>query len=149
LYPEWIAQAHGEYVSRSFRHYWPYPIQGRQWLNLNLPGLVIMTPRGVDPYAGDTALSAVLITACEYWPPGNRGPFYDFRDQTLIRGDANIWVSNIRPYVRRWWNAADPVLQNGGVEFVINVNWFEPLFVATTVTVLDDNVVSSSYAYWR
>jgi hypothetical protein len=39
-------------------------------------------------------------------------------------GDADISVSNIAPH-------------NGGVEFILHVNWHEPLNVAVTITVED------------
>ena len=37
-------------------------------------------------------------------------------------GDADIWVSNISPHV-------------GGVEYILHINWHEPLPVAVTFTV--------------
>jgi hypothetical protein len=57
----------------------------------------------------------------------------------MKKGDANIWVSNVHPYVRDN-QTTDPVAQNGGVEFVINVDYFSPLLVATTITVFDEVV---------
>ena len=91
---------------------------------MNLPGVVVRTP----------AVSAVVITACEYMLSG------PFGVKTLIRGDASIWVENVHPYVRVP-GATDPGAQNGGVEFVIHVNSDSPLLVATTITVFDDPVI--------
>ena len=113
-------------MSQSFRHYWPEPFKGRVWLNFNLPG-VIVRRNGI--------VSAVTITASEWQPAG--GIFG--RAGNLHRGDANIWVSNVRPYVRNP-GTDDLMQQNGGVEFVINVDFKTPLLVATTITVLDEVV---------
>jgi hypothetical protein len=112
-------------VSKSFCHFWTDPVQGRTWFNYNLPGVIVI--KGDIP-----AVSAVVITASE-WLFGQAG--------TLHRGDANIWVSNVRPYVRSF--DSDPVKQNGGVEFVVNVDWDTPLLVATTITVFDGPVTVS------
>jgi hypothetical protein len=100
-------------MSRSFRHFWPDPVQGRVWLNYNLPGFVVRR--------GGT-VSAVTVTACEWAAAG--GIFG--RAGNLQRGDANIWVANVRPYVRNP-GALDAVEQSGAVEFVVNVDWDSPL----------------------
>jgi hypothetical protein len=41
-------------------------------------------------------------------------------------GDADIWVSNVSPHA-------------GGVEFILHVDWPEPLNVAVTISVEDDD----------
>lgn len=113
-------------MPRTFRKYWPQPFRGRNWLNFNLPGIVVKRP--------SSSVSAVLVTACEYKRAG--GIFGNAG--TLMRGDANIWVSNIHPYIRV--PSQDLNVQNGGVEFVINVEWGSPLLIATTITVFDEVV---------
>jgi len=40
-------------------------------------------------------------------------------------GDADVYVTNVSPH-------------NGGVEFILHVNWGSPLDVMVTLTVLDD-----------
>jgi hypothetical protein len=100
-------------------------VQGRVWFNYNLPGIVLRR---------NGAVSAVVVTASEWHPAG--GLFGNAG--VLHRGDANIWVSNVRPYVRVV--NAEGVAQQGGVEFVVNVDWGAPLHVATTITVLDEIV---------
>ncbi len=118
-------------MPQSFRHFWPDPVRGRVWFNYNLPGVIVR--KGNVP-----TVSSVMVTACEWQPAG--GVFG--RAGSLHRGDANIWVSNVRPYVRAE-NETDPVRQGGGVEFVINVDWETPLLVATTITVFDEAVTIS------
>ena len=115
-------------MPQSFRHFWPDPVRGRVWFNYNLPGVIVR--KGNVP-----TVSAVVITASEWQLIGGIAG----RAGVLHRGDANIWVSNVRPYVRSP-NETDPVRQNGGVEFVINVDWATPLLVATTITVFDEVV---------
>jgi hypothetical protein len=69
------------------------------------------------------ALSVVNITA---------GEAHDWESAHLLGGqmftynlgNANVWVSNISPH-------------NGGVEFILNVEWRNPLNVAVTITVED------------
>jgi hypothetical protein len=39
-----------------------------------------------------------------------------------LLGDADVWVSNISPH-------------QGGVEFILHVNWPQPLNIAVTITV--------------
>ena len=73
--------------------------------------------------------SAVVITAAEF-----RFAVGDFRGpQTLGRphlGEANIQVTNVGPY--------GPEGGDGGVEFLLHVDWGSPLDVIVTITVLDD-----------
>ncbi|OMH34855.1 hypothetical protein [Tersicoccus sp. Bi-70] len=69
--------------------------------------------------------SAVLVTAAE-WVAG-RDP-YDETGRPHL-GDADIWVSNIGPH--------DPEGAAGGVEFILHVDWDEPLAVQVTITVFE------------
>ncbi|MCY7321493.1 MAG: hypothetical protein LH660_06745 [Phormidesmis sp. CAN_BIN36] len=113
-------------MSQSFRKYWRDPVQGRTWFNYNLPGIVVKRP--------SSSVSSVIVTVCEYKLAG--GIFGGAG--SLVRGDANIWVSNVHPYIRV--NSQDLIEQNGGIEFVVNVDWGSPLLVATTITVFDEDV---------
>lgn len=69
------------------------------------------------------ALSAVNITAGEAkdWESAQLLGGQQF---TYNLGDANVWVSNISPH-------------QGGVEFILNVDWAHPLNIAVTITVED------------
>lgn len=75
-----------------------------------------------------SAKSVVHITAGEIWftrgnePPQTGAPFQDFHYHV---GDASIWVSNISP-------------RDGGVDFLLHVDWSSPLPVGVTITVEDD-----------
>jgi hypothetical protein len=133
-------------MSQSIRHVWPDPFRGIHWLNVNLPGVVIATivprplRRSIDgrvfvQYTHDIVVSAVVVTVCE-WGPTDVDAYSDPPIGSLHRGDAAISVSNVRPYVREYSN--EPAQQGGGVEFVINVDYSEPLFIATTITVFDE-----------
>jgi len=51
------------------------------------------------------------------------GPGQNF---AYLLGDADIWVSNISPH-------------DGGVEFILHVDWPEPLNVAVTITVENED----------
>jgi hypothetical protein len=48
-------------------------------------------------------------------------------------GDADIWVSNISPHFGDHFSD-----EPGGVEFILHVDWNEPLDVGITVTVEDN-----------
>jgi hypothetical protein len=69
------------------------------------------------------ALSVVHISA---------GEVNDWESATLLGGqlftynlgDANVWISNISPH-------------QGGVEFILNVGWDDPLNIAVTISVED------------
>src|SRR5258707_3909416 len=71
--------------------------------------------------------SVVVITATEY-NPAIVPPDHE-NERLRFLGDANIWVSNISPH-----GAGSP---NFGVEFAINVDFPNPLFVVFDITVLD------------
>jgi hypothetical protein len=87
-------------------------LRGRCRMNFNWPPI--------------NALSVVSITA---------GEAHDFGSASLLGGqqfnyhlgDANVWVSNISPH-------------QGGVEFILNVDWPNPLNIAVTITVEDSSL---------
>jgi hypothetical protein len=73
------------------------------------------------------ATSVVHITATEAAEFGSSSILSDgglVQEYGYILGDANVWVSNISPH-------------NGGVEFILHVDWQAPLNVAVTITVED------------
>ena len=97
-------------MPQTIRKYWGR-LQGKARLNYNW-----------DAIKHD---STVIITASEYIrtdPVRN-----DFR----FTGDASITVENIAPH-------GPPFDPNHGVTFIVNVDWGEPLFIATDITVLDN-----------
>lgn len=71
--------------------------------------------------------SVVVITASEYQPEVVP-PNYP-NERLRFTGDANIWVSNISPH-----GEGTP---NFGVQYAVNVDFFNPLFVVVDITVLD------------
>jgi hypothetical protein len=89
-------------------------LQGRCRMNFNWPKGQI----------GET--SVVHITAAEALDIGSAsvfgqhgGPGQDF---AYVLGAADVWVSNISPH-------------SGGVEFILHVDWPNPLNIAVTITV--------------
>jgi hypothetical protein len=113
-------------MSKSIRIYYgaEQGLKGRCRMNFNWPGVI-------------TFASAVQITAAEATPFGSThhlaapGGAQDY-DHWL--GDANIWVSNIAPH-------------NDGVEFILHVDWPDPLSVAVTITVHDPVEVHQHYGH--
>lgn len=89
-------------------------LRGRCRMNFNWEG-------------GEIGLTSVVhITAAEALAFGSAsvfgthgGPGQDF---AYNLGDADVWVSNVSPH-------------QGGVEFILHVDWPEPLNVAVTITV--------------
>ena len=69
-----------------------------------------------------TKKSVVLITAGEAFPLDPQQFVPDF---TYNLGDADVYVTNISPH-------------DGGVEFIIHVDWPNPLPILVDITVLDD-----------
>lgn len=69
------------------------------------------------------ALSVVNVTAGEAhaWGSANLLGGQQFN---YLLGDANVWVSNVSPH-------------QGGVEYILNVDWPDPLNLAVTITVED------------
>ena len=69
------------------------------------------------------ALSIVNITAGEATDWGS-ATLLGGQNFTYNLGAANVWVSNVSPH-------------QGGVEFILNVDWPDPLNIAVTITVED------------
>jgi hypothetical protein len=69
------------------------------------------------------ALSVVNITAGEANDWGS-AQLLGGQNFTYNLGNANVWVSNISPH-------------QGGVEYILNVDWPQPLNIAVTITVED------------
>lgn len=96
-------------MSQTIRVYYPKSkgLKGRCRVNFNWPPI--------------TQQSTVLISAAEIKnyvamiaPPPN----FSFH-----LGDADIYVTNVSPH-------------SGGVEFILHINWHEPLDVVVDITVL-------------
>jgi len=85
-------------------------LHGRCRMNFNWPPI--------------TAVSIVSITAFEAMEWGSAALI---GGQSYIPnlGEANVWVSNVSPH-------------QGGVEFILNVDWKDPLNVAVTISVDND-----------
>ncbi len=101
-------------MSFTQRVYYGQPFNGRRRFNWMMPGHI-------------NSGSVAVITASEYQPevvPPNHP-----NERLRFAGDANIWVSNISPH-----GDGSP---NFGVEFAVNVDFFNPLFVVVDITVLD------------
>jgi hypothetical protein len=102
-------------MPRTVRKYWG-PLKGRESINFNWP------PIGAN--------SIVIVTACEYILASAPGEtFIDQNNQRFI-GSANVTVSNVAPHGPPWD-------ANNGVTFVVNVDWPNPIRIATDITVLD------------
>lgn len=92
-------------------------LRGRCRMNFNWEGQIDLT-------------SIVTISAAEAMDFGSAsvfgqhgGPGQDF---AYLLGDADVWVSNISPH-------------EGGVEFILHVDWHEPLNIAVTITVMGED----------
>jgi hypothetical protein len=102
-------------MPRTVRKYWG-PLKGRVPLNFNWPPI--------------EANSIVVVTACEYLrtsPPSET--FVDQNNQRFV-GAANVTVSNVAPHGPPWD-------ANHGITFVVNIDWPDPILIATDITVLD------------
>ena len=95
-------------------------VHGRIRQNFNLPGVI------------KSAQAVVHITAGEIksGPRTQVGPIA--QDFIYWVGDADISVSNISPHFNSTFGG-----EQGGVGFILHVDWPEPLDVAITITVED------------
>ena len=97
-------------------------VNGRVRVNHNLPGIVKSPQAVVHITAGEIAAgppSQVLGGAAE-------------QDFMYVLGDADVWVSNVSPHFAQHFPG-----EEGGVEFILHVDWPDPLDVAFTITVED------------
>jgi hypothetical protein len=95
-------------------------VKGRARQNLNLPGVIF------------SAQAVVHINAGEI-KPGPRTQVGDITQDFIYQlGDANVWVSNVSPHYNSHFGG-----EQGGVEYILNVDWPEPLDIGVTVTVED------------
>lgn len=101
--------------NRTIRVFWGKQSTG--WLNFNWNNVIF--PQSV-----------VHVSACEYFAP--KDSLFGVEGMQRMRGAASIWVKNVRPHGP---NPGDSI--TGGVEFFLQVDWGEPLNVATDITVFD------------
>lgn len=118
-------------MARTGRVYWRAR-KGRHKFEVSWPGVINFR-------------SVVIITVSEYnrlLPldlsipvPGAPPPPLHNDDRLRFVGDANVWVCDIAPH------GPDPANNDpGGVQFVINIDWHEPITVVTDIIVIDDPV---------
>jgi hypothetical protein len=102
-------------AARTIRVFWQNVKTG--WFNYNWNGVI-------------TDQSVVHISTCECnFPAGN---LFGAEGVLRTRGDAPIWVKNVRPH------GPNPGVNiTGGVEFYVQIDWGTPLNVATDITVVD------------
>ena len=102
--------------ARTIRVFWRSASTG--WFNFNWNGVI--TPQSV-----------VHVSACEcFIDPGS---LFGAEGVTRTRGDAPIWVKNVRPHGP---NPGDTI--TGGVEFFLQIDWGTPLSIATDITVFGE-----------
>jgi hypothetical protein len=106
-------------MARSFRIYYgaEQGLKGRCKMNFNWPTINFASAVNVTAAEGTAFGSTRHILGAS----SGQGIIQDY---DFWQGDANIWVSNISPH-------------NGGVEFILHVDWREPLSVVVTITVED------------
>ena len=115
-------------MARSFRHV-HRGVQGRVPANFNMPGVV------------QSRQAVIQITAAEVsFDTGANviiGPDGTPVEQAFMYhiGDADIWVSNISPHFNDHFAG-----EEGGVEYVLHVDFPSPLNVAVTITVEDETI---------
>jgi hypothetical protein len=100
-------------------------VNGRIEGNFNMPGTVLSRNAVVNITAGQIRFTEGQPNLAGDW--------------MYIRGDADVWVSNVSPHFDDHFEG-----EEGGVEYVLHVDWPDPLDVAVTFTV-DDNEVSGYF----
>jgi hypothetical protein len=100
-------------MPKTIRKFWPDPFSEVTALNFN--------------WGEINSDSVVLVTASEYVPQPNSPPGTPLR---RFVGDATIRVDDIAPH-------GPPFDNNHGVTFVVVVDFPNPVFVATDITLLD------------
>jgi hypothetical protein len=91
---------------------------------LGLRGRCRMNFNWQDQNIGEPSI--VHISAAEAHDIGSASVFGMYggpgQDFSYLLGDADVWVSNISPH-------------RNGVEFILHIDWPEPLNIAVTITV--------------
>jgi hypothetical protein len=103
-------------MPRTIRVFWKQMRSG--WVNFNWNGVI-----GKN--------SVVHISACECIT--QPGTLFGAEGIDRHRGDAGIWVKNVRPHGP---NPGENT--TGGVEFYLQIDFHKPLDIATDITVMDD-----------
>ena len=112
-------------MATSYRHVLR-GVHGRVRANFNLPGVIRSSQAVVHITAGEIVFTdrpSVVIG------PNGQTVTQNFRYNL---GDADIWVTNISPHFNDHFEG-----EQGGVEYILHVNWDSPLDVAVTFTVED------------
>jgi hypothetical protein len=99
-------------------------VRGRIPQNFNLPGIIKSAQAVVHMTAGE-------ITAGPRTQVGNVA-----QDFIYHIGDANVWISNVSPHFNSHFGG-----EVGGVEYVLNVDFPNPIDVAITITVEENTPV--------
>jgi hypothetical protein len=99
-------------MSQTVRKYYK-PLKGRHIMNFNWDAI----DQG----------SVVLVTASEF-SPSKPTEHVAGTDQHRFIGAANVWVAGIAPH-------STP----GGVTFVVNIDWGEPISIVVDITVFDQH----------
>src|SRR4051794_19997117 len=111
-------------MARSFR-YVIRGVRGRVPANFNMPDVIKSNHAVVQITAGQISFNT---TPSEVFVNGQMVT----QKFMYIRGDANVWVTNVCPHFNDHFNN-----EPGGVEFVLHVDWPNPLDIAVTLTVED------------
>lgn len=101
-------------------------VQGRVRQNFNLPGIISSAQAVVHITAGEVVVGGEPSVVVG---PGGTEVVQAF---SYNLGDADVWVSNISPHFNQHFPG-----EQGGVEFILHVNFEAPLDVGITITVED------------
>jgi hypothetical protein len=114
-------------MATSFRHV-VRGVHGRVPANFNMPNLIRSRQAVVQITAGEITFDTS--------PSQVGGVQQDFMYKL---GAADIWVSNVSPHFNDHFEG-----EEGGVQYVLHVNWDSPLDVAVTFTVEDQSIVGAN-----
>jgi hypothetical protein len=118
----------GEIMATSYRHVLRGK-HGRIRGNFNLPGIIKSRQAVVNVTAGEITSAP----SSEVMSPDGKLVSQDFAYKL---GDADVWVSNVSPHFNDHFEG-----EQGGVEYILHVNWDSPLDVAVTITVEDSTPI--------
>jgi len=111
-------------MATSFRHV-HRGVHGRVPANFNLPGVITSNQAVVHITAGEIVFAAASSVV--------NGVTQTFKYHV---GDAEIWVTNVSPHCNDNFEG-----EQGGVGYILHVNFDSPLDVAVTITVEDTTPV--------